>query len=93
MKHQGFEHLFDVLAQALGYMRGAEVVFIHFVWDEFVFYLCLVQQTGYIGLVYFFFRVANSFKECRDAAYSVRTVTWTYFRRSTLRPYIMCELF
>ena len=55
MKHQGLEHLVDVLAQAFGHMRGAEVVFIHLVWDEFVFHLCFVQQAGGIGLVYFFF--------------------------------------
>ena len=55
MKHKCLEHLVDVLSQAFRYMRGALIVFIDFIRDEFVFHLGLVQQACCIGLVYLFF--------------------------------------
>ena len=57
MQHQCLEYLLNVLAQAFCHMRSAQVVLIHFVRDELVFHLRLVEQACHIGFVYFFFHI------------------------------------
>jgi hypothetical protein len=56
----GLEYAVDVFSELLGYMCGGKVFFVHDVWYGFIFYACLVQQSGCIGLgnvwhVYFLF--------------------------------------
>ena len=55
MKHQGFEHLLDILAQLCHYVVGTEVALIHLIGDKFVGNFRLVHQAGDVGLLDFIF--------------------------------------
>lgn len=55
MKHQGLEDLLYVLTQTGGYVDGAEVVLVYFVWNKLIGYPGFIKQTGYVGFSYFSF--------------------------------------
>ncbi len=50
VEHECLENTFYGLAEAFRHMLCCQVVFVEVVWNQIIFYSCLVKQSGRIGL-------------------------------------------